>query len=1011
MKSFKDFVLTEDINNWALSRLGKKFKNGNIDWKGLASNPKDIEELKELYKQEHPNYKEEDLEALSVEKIKQLAGKANNLKKNKGKQTFLDKYKEDAGKAISAVKRLRKKAENENLKDVEDACNNVLSAASAVKAASVVTEDDEVDGNNALDTDTTKEKSSEAKAIEEKLKELDAIVAKHGIDINEMFMDASEIEQGDIADQVITFLKKLGADKNVIIGGSNTVLKDLLNNADTNKDKIFSPEEIREFVSAKDKANLTGSGKVDETVARVLPFVLFILWVNTTAPDVLHKVSEKTHGRAQGEGVSENFNSIIKAVSEKRLKLDKKAEPFKALGDRFINDMLSEDKYKELVDKLNDIAKEMKRPIEKSASPSKNGANPPVNSQPQETSNKAKADASSDGQKEVPETSEASETSPEGANVEDEEEARNSTKDLITSLTRDSKKEEVNAAIEKVFGTATDANEDSDANRGTVFANLVDAIEKAKKNNQSLYDVSHAKKNEDEAEEKPEVQTEDFFFDCADNKLINETLVGRKIGAALGRVNIGNNERNTNSWNKCLIDLRKKQVATLNKAKTIMAKMFDNINSVSKKGNLLVDLKKLDSNYKSSMTAIFIDYRKANSYNGIGAMAHDLRVAGLKGAKKAKEAEENSKFGQESKIINQNIENKIESINAQSLDKYIQEDLRDVFAYAVLNQSNPMVLQEPDVDSDTGKMTVIKSAFNAVANNNEVFGVGNERELMVFLGKLLEKSKEDQEIGRWLANYKGVYDKKKLMKPIRNVIFDLNKVSGSISKKLSNSPDPYADICSALGLTQENLHECVKSFKEYYLLTEQLFKRNPKPQQSATFTDEEKKSLATLCLLAAVGKPNDQKLSALKTPAASIVLSKIGRDEAISQHLTIDDIIKSAQKFVEENSDKVNKAAQGLMTLINKEPQPQPQPQPTEQPTTQPQQQQPAAGQNGQTNVNDISAQNDDSETGGTDYHYADGESVVTTPQATVTTGAVGGYTIPDRLTKQLIRRRIKSFV
>lgn len=994
MKSFKDFVLTEDINNWALSRLGKKFKNGNIDWRGLASKPKDIEELKELYKQEHPNYKEEDLEALNIEKIKQLAGKANNLKKNKGKQTFLDKYKEDAGKAINAVKRLLKKAETENLKDVEDACNNVLNAASAMKAASVVTEDGEVDGNNALDTDTTEEKSSEAKAIEDKLKELDAVVAKHGIDINKMFMDASEIEQGDIADQVITFLKKLGADRNVITGGSNTVLKDLLVNADTNKDKVFTPLEIRDFVSNKEKGKLNGSGKVDETVAKVLPFVLFILWLNTTAPEVLQKVSEKTHGRAQGEDVSENFNSIIRAVSDKRLKLDIKNEPFDILGNKFVNDMLYEDKYNELVYKLNSITKAMKIPIEKSDPPIKNGANPPVTPQPQETQDKVKTDISSDDQTEVPETS------PDKANAEDEEEVRNSTKDLITSLTRDSKKEEVNAAIEKVFGTATDANEDGDANRGTVFANLVDAIEKAKKNNQSLYDVSHAKKNEDEAEEKPEVQTEDFFFDCADNKLINETLIGRKIGAALGRVNISNNERNTNSWNKCLIDLRKKQVATLNKAKTIMAKMFDNINSVSKKGNLLVDLKKLDSNYKSSMTAIFIDYRKANSYNGIGAMAHDARVAGLKAAKKAEEAKENSKFGQESKIINQNIENKIESINAQSLDKYIQEDLRDVFAYAVLNQSNPMVLQEPDVDSDTGKMTVIKSALNAVANNNEVFGVGNERELMVFLGKLLEKSKEDQEIGRWLANYKGVYDKKKLMKPIRNVIFDLNKVSGSISKKLSNSPDPYADICSALGLTKENLHECVKSFKDYYLITEQLFKRNPKPQQSATFTDEEKKSLATLCLLAAVGKPDDQKLSALKTPAASIVLSKIGRDEAISQHLTIDDIIKSAQKFVEENSDKVNKAVQGLMTFINKEPQQQQQAQPQAQ-------QLPAVSQNGQANINGISTQNDNSKTG----ELTITTPQTTTPQATVTTGAVGGYTIPDRLTRQLIRRRIKSFV
>ena len=27
MKSFKEFILAEDINNWALSQLGKKFKN------------------------------------------------------------------------------------------------------------------------------------------------------------------------------------------------------------------------------------------------------------------------------------------------------------------------------------------------------------------------------------------------------------------------------------------------------------------------------------------------------------------------------------------------------------------------------------------------------------------------------------------------------------------------------------------------------------------------------------------------------------------------------------------------------------------------------------------------------------------------------------------------------------------------------------------------------------------------------------------------------------------------
>ena len=49
----------------------------------------------------------------------------------------------------------------------------------------------------------------ETEAIENKLKELDEIVIRHGIDINDLFVNSNEIEQDDIADQVINFLKKL----------------------------------------------------------------------------------------------------------------------------------------------------------------------------------------------------------------------------------------------------------------------------------------------------------------------------------------------------------------------------------------------------------------------------------------------------------------------------------------------------------------------------------------------------------------------------------------------------------------------------------------------------------------------------------------------------------------------------------------------------------------------------------------------------------------------------------
>ena len=1029
MKSFKEFILAEDINNWALSQLGKKFKNGHIDWKGLASNPKDIEELKELYKQEHPNYKDEDLKALDVEKIKKIADRANSRKdalkafgdksKNTNKQSFLEKYRENKDEAISAVKRLLLKSKKEKWPDVEKKCSEIL------QAASVITEAD-TDGTSALDLNNNEQikKSPETEAIENKLKELDEIVIRHGIDINDLFVNSNEIRQDDIANEVINFLKKLASDKNIIVDSSKSMMK--LLSADENRDKIFTPDEIKKFVSSKNEPKLDGSGVVDPTVVKVLPFIIFILWVNTTASEVLKKVSEKIHGKQQGEDVAENFNAIIKTISEKNLKLDIKSDPFKILGNKFLNDLLSDESYGNLEKKLKEITNEMKTPPEKTEENSTNriesdGTNKIKPDKTNETDKTEvdKAGKTEAGKTEADETDETDET--EEANgakgKEYEERMNNAIKNSISSLTRNSTKEEVEAAISTTFGTTESPNESEDQNRGIAFANILDAIKRAKKKNQELYDVSHKK-------EETEIKENNFFFDCANNKLINENALGnarnfaeRKFKSSLGRVNLSNNQRNENSWNKCINELRNKQIATLGKAKNLASNLFDKINSVSKKGDIIYKLKKLESNYSTSMTSIYMDYRRANSYNGIGALAHDIRVGGMKAGKKAKEFKKGTKAGQEAEIINQNIESKLQNINAQSLDKYIPENLRDVFAYAVLNQSNPMILQEPDVDSDTGKMTVSKSAFNAVANNNEVFGVGNEQELSVFLAKLLKKANKDPELGAWLTKYKGIYDNKKAMMPIRNAIFDFKKHSKQITYKLKNSQNPYGDICAALGISSENLQESVKSFKDYYLLNEWFGKAKQNNEATpASFTDEEKKSLAALCLLAAVGMPNEPKFSSLKEAAAKMVLSKIGRDEQIMQKLSTTEIISAAQKYVNENSDKVNPAVQGLMAIIKNAEQKQGQDTQNNQNSQNSQN-----AQNAQNTQNAQNAQNTQNRSA-TGAGYLKSKGINNDQDfknamdelgnySVVTSDAVGESKIPDRLYRKMIRRRIGSFV
>ena len=675
MKSFKEFILAEDINNWALSQLGKKFKNGHIDWKGLASNPKDIEELKELYKQEHPNYKDEDLEALNVEKIKKIADRANNRKdalkafgnksKNTNKQSFLEKYRENKEEAISAVKRLLSKSKKEKWPDVEKKCSEIL------QAASVITEAD-TDGTSALDLNNNEQtkKSPETEAIENKLKELDEIVIRHGIDINDLFVNSNEIEQDDIADQVINFLKKLASDKNIIVDSSKSMMRFL--SADENKDKIFTPDEIKTFVSSKDKTNLSNTGKIDPSVVKVLPFIIFILWVNTTASEVLKKVSEKIHGKQQGEDVAENFNAIIKTISEKNLKLDIKSDPFKILGNKFLNDLLSDEAYGNLEKKLKEITNEMKTPPEKAeeTSASRVKASKTNETKTNETNetktNEAETDKTDKIDKAEAGKTDETEEADGAKGKEYEERMNNAIKNSISSLTRNSTKEEVEAAINTTFGTTESPDESEDQNRGTAFANILDAIKRAKKKNQELYDVSHKK-------EETEIKENNFFFDCANNKLINENALGnalgnarnfaeRKLKSSLGRVNLSNNQRNENSWNKCINELRNKQIATLGKAKDLASNLFDKINSVSKKGDIIYKLKKLASNYNTSMTSIYMDYRRANSYNGIGALAHDIRVGGMKAGKKAKEFKKDTKAGQEAEIINQNIESNFSTL-------------------------------------------------------------------------------------------------------------------------------------------------------------------------------------------------------------------------------------------------------------------------------------------------------------------------------------------------------------
>ena len=495
-----------------------------------------------------------------------------------------------------------------------------------------------------------------------------------------------------------------------------------------------------------------------------------------------------------------------------------------------------------------------------------------------------------------------------------------------------------------------------------------------------------------------------IIYTLYNNPLIDEGFRNfvRNIHSNLptvGRFTVGNYKSSEKSWEACISRMKEAQTEYEKKAITISGKATNPSCSIPQKHSLLTKLKTLAGEYNIHLNGIFEQCKKRNGYNAIGSAIHDAKSDWYKNQVDNFEKSKETNAYREKLISKENTKKAISNLSTEELDKITSMGgvgNKYLFAYAVLNiaKNDKNSLFARDIVN--GKGNVEKGLKNILDNNSEAFGVDKDTNLYTFADLLFNSNKDIQ---KWLEENSKQYEIRLRIDPLSDELKLLQSQGKAWLEKISQQQHSGADFKKEFGI-----NESVSSisFKEFCILYEA---EQDKPQAQSTpeslcKNDKDKSILATLFLI------NNNSSDTAREAAAKYLASK-NEDK---KGYTVNDYLAAAKTYREDNAS--DNTYVELCNFFNKlltspgnsvqQPQPQPQ-QPQQQPT-------PVTGQNGQTNINDISAQNDDSETGA-GVSPADNNYSVATPQATVTTSAVGDCKIPDRLYRKIIRRKINSFV
>ena len=700
MKNFKEYILQEDIVNAITNIITKHYKNGNIH---ATLQNSEIENALNIWKDSNPNWKEEDIAGLykevngkkvfDKEKIRNKINKVNKLqevKKAFGGQTgkfetlALNNKFEQLKTELAKVK----KQYSDN-KEVINAANKLNKIATSFPiAASVMTEDD---NEEKLKQDLI----NAAHNLDEIIKGVRLVGGESGIDKENAQAAAKQILKA--------LIDKLGTNTKFLIPAT----KFLTSAAKNGNAKILTAEELEaNFKSASKNMSVIGSVKfTSKEFTSPLFKTSLIVCLGMLLLKKLVKSKEFTLEGISKESEFSNFQALNDVSAELNVI---------SIDDKIVNaigktDIETSETFIPAIEKfINKLYKTAEREVAQNSNYEDTAkANLKTNS----------SDSSSDNSSENSSDKNSSDNS--SSDNSSDNSSRNGIWNPIKELTIKSNKQEVLAAIDDFFGA-------SEENPGKVFNQVLGHMNKARADNDKLYKYS---KHEEDS------QIKEAF---GDNLKIAKAKLGN-LSPTIGRFKTGSSELNGGekngidlSWEHYVDELEKLRKAYKSKAEQIAANFIDKIVSIPKKSDYLVKLKKLSSDFESTMYDVYAKAKKRNSYSELGKIGHDLRNDYHDIKEKAKKKYEESKMGQIEAITRNALNEKIQPLTVETLEKNIPEDWRDVFSYAIMHQDDTNALREKDVTSDTN-LTVMKAFISALSLNKDVFGVADEREAIMFM--------------------------------------------------------------------------------------------------------------------------------------------------------------------------------------------------------------------------------------------------------------------------------------
>lgn len=490
-------------------------------------------------------------------------------------------------------------------------------------------------------------------------------------------------------------------------------------------------------------------------------------------------------------------------------------------------------------------------------------------------------------------------------------------------------------------------------------------------------------------------------------------IISENILRHLGKTNVSaeNTENGPNGWKQCFEDLKAIREKAKTKADSIINMIFKGNVGINEKINLIQKYKTVAFKYRQDLSKSVIKYQKANSLNSFGKLAHDIKVSKNKALDKAERTFKNSSAGKMLEVAEKEITSRVDKLTAESFEKAFNDLYKPVVGHYFANYTNTAITNNKD--ESIGK-TVADAAFDAVLLKKDLFGVGNKSELPLLAEKIIRYQGENSEIEKiktivrdWDNNYKS----KDAIKPIKDDLEyaksnPLTNFSHLQIKQYLNAIKPGATIITE-GLSNFTAYYYSKILKEGIQWPWQR-KNNVQNNaqnnaqnnvqnntqnnaqnnnQSSPINPKTVRTFALYCLL------SSRVTKEFKTDCINYLI------KADKTPFSVDDYFKAAEAYKKENANngEFSKAINSFEANLNV------------YNNGKGSASEEDNGTNNGANYQNQNTQKNDSETGNSVGAAQEQDTDETTNSASVvTTGAVGSYTIPDRLPKKL-RKKMKS--